>query len=90
MCDNIHKLIVKLCPYQHGFVPKKSFLTNLLESFQNLIHSIDGAFGVDIMYLVYKQAFDSVPHHRVLHKFEGYCVLSSVMVDRLLTKDITE
>ena len=50
---------------------RKSCQTNLLESFQDWIHSVDGGFGVDI-YLDYKKAFNSVPHHRLLRKLEGY------------------
>ena len=37
ICDSIHKLNVDpnlIHPHQHGFVPRKSCLTNLLESFQ--------------------------------------------------------
>ena len=73
--DSIHKLLANhnlINPHQHGFVPRKSCLTNLLESFQDWIYSVDGGFGVDIVYLDYKKAFDSVSHCRLLHKLEGY------------------
>ena len=60
-------------------VPRKSCLTNLLESFQDWIHSADEGFGVDIIYLDYKKAFDSVPHQRLLHKIEGYGVSGNLL-----------
>ena len=82
MSDNIHQLIADhnlLHPHQHGFVLRKSCLTNLLESFQDWIHSADGGFGVDIIYLDYKKAYDSVPHRRLLHKLEGYGVSGNLL-----------
>ena len=45
--DSIHKLIADhnlIHPHQHDFVPRKSCLTNLLESFQDWIHSVDEDF----------------------------------------------
>ena len=82
ICDNIHKLIADhnlIHPHQHGFVPRKSCLTNLLESFLDWIHSVDEGFGVDIIYLDFKKAFDSVPHRRLLHKIEGYGVCGNLL-----------
>ena len=82
ICDSIHILIADhnpIHPHQHGFVPRKYCLTNLLESFQDWIHFVDEGFGVDIIYLDYKQAFDSVPHQRLLHKIEGYGVSGNLL-----------
>jgi len=47
---------------QHGFVPKKSCFTNLLQSFEAWTDAVDSGFGVDVMYLDYSKAFYSVPH----------------------------
>ena len=83
VCDSIHKLITEhnlIYPHQHGFMPRKSCLTNLLESFQDWIHSVDGGLGVDIIYLDYKKAFDSVPHCRLLHKLEGYGLSGNLLL----------
>ena len=55
-------------------MPRKSCLTNLLESFQDWIASVDDGFGVDIIYLHYKKDFDGVSHCRLLHKLGGYGV----------------
>ena len=60
-------------------MPRKSCLTNLLESFQDWIHSVDEGFGVGIIYLDYKKAFDSVPNRRLLHKIKGYGVCGNLL-----------
>jgi len=53
---------------QHGFVSGRSCLTNLLESFENWTEFLDEGHGVDIIYLDYRKAFDTVPHKRLLTK----------------------
>ena len=35
--------------YQHGFVPKKSCFTNLLESFDAWTAAVDSGHGVDVI-----------------------------------------
>ena len=47
---------------QHGFLPKKSCLANLLD-FKNYVHgNVDGGGAVDAVYLDFQKAFDKVPH----------------------------
>ena len=58
--------------YQHGFVPKKSCFTNLLETFEAWTDAVDSGFGVDVIYLDYSKAFDSVPHLRLIGKLSSY------------------
>jgi len=48
--------------YQHGFTDGRSCLTNLLESLESWTQALDEGFDIDILYLDYRKAFDSVPH----------------------------
>ena len=57
---------------QHGFVRGKSCLTNLLESFEQWTRALDEGYGIDVVYLDYRKAFDTVPHKRLLLKLRNY------------------
>ena len=58
--------------YQHGFVSKKSCFTNLLTTFEDWTAAVDSGYGIDIIYLDYSKAFDTVPHLRHIEKLKGY------------------
>ena len=53
---------------QHGFVKGRSCLTNLLEAFVAWTRLLDERHGIDIIFLDYRKAFDTVPHSRLLVK----------------------
>jgi hypothetical protein len=57
---------------QHGFTEKKSCVTNLLESMESWLSAIDAGNSVDVVFLDYAKAFDSVPHKRLLLKLRSY------------------
>ena len=61
--------IVTQC--QHGFVTKKSCFTNLLETYETCTRAVDDGYGIDVIYLDYRKAFDSVPHCRLVRKLAG-------------------
>ena len=54
-----HKLINTS---QHGFLKARSFLTNLLCSFEEITKWVDDGSPVDVVYLDFQKAFDKVPH----------------------------
>ena len=56
---------------QHGFVKGWSTLTNLLETLESWTNLLEESFGIDIVYLDYRKAFDTVPHKRLLEKIRG-------------------
>ena len=61
----------KINPNQHGFVEGKSCLSNLLESVECIIELLEDGAPVDVFYLDFCKAFDSVPHHRLLTKLRN-------------------
>ena len=64
---------------QHGFMARKSCLTNLLEYLELLTKLVDEGHSVDVVYLDFAKAFDKVPHQRLLAKLAaagiGGCIL---------------
>jgi len=50
---------------QHGFMGKRSCLTNLLEFLEYITTQIDEGNPVDDIYLDFQKTFDKVPHARL-------------------------
>ena len=61
-----------LNPNQHEFVKHKSCFTNLLECHSKWFVAPDSGFGMDVVYLGYSKAFDSIPHLIMNSKLESY------------------
>ena len=65
---------------QHGFMCSKSCLTNLLETFEDWTKAVDQGYGVDVIYLDYTKAFDSVPHCRLVSKLKAYGIHGNLLL----------
>jgi len=52
-------------------VKGRSTLTNLLETLESWTNLLEEGFGIDVVYLDYRKAFDTVPHKRLLEKIRG-------------------
>ena len=61
-----------LAPEQHGFVPRKACVTNLLETIDIVTSELADGQPVDLVYLDFAKAFDTVPHKRLLLKLKAY------------------
>ena len=57
---------------QHGFLPGRSAITCLLSYLENVTSSLDSSLCVDVMYVDFAKAFDSVPHQHLLVKLKSY------------------
>ena len=61
-----------ICEAQHGFVPSRSCMTQLLITLELWTEILDCGVSLDCIYLDFKKAFDSVPHQRLLSKLGSY------------------
>ena len=59
---------------QHGFVPNRSVVTNLLSCLNDWSRELDNDNPVDVIYFDYIKAFDEVPTNSLLHKLEHFGV----------------
>ena len=72
-------VVTQISEDQHGFVEKKSCLSNLLESVDSILDLLEDGEPVDVFYFDFRKAFDSVPHYRLLTKIEGMGVTGKTL-----------
>ena len=61
-----------LSPSQHGFVNKRSIVTQVLGYLDKSTEAIADGDVVDVIYFDFAKAFDTVPHQRRLLQLKGY------------------
>ena len=65
--------------HQHGFLAKKSTITNLLESVNDWTLSVENSNDLVIAYIDFTRAFDSVSHEKLVHKLEAYGITGELL-----------
>ena len=65
--------------YQHGFVPERNCMTNLLACMEEWCKIIEEGDQIDVIYTDFAKAFDSVPHERLLVKLKSLGIKGKVL-----------
>ena len=71
-----------LADYQHGFRSQRSCETQLIQFFHDLVSNLDRALNrnhrqTDVIIMDFANAFDKVPHRRLLYKLANYGIRGS-------------
>ena len=61
-----------VCKEQHGFTTGRSVTTNILEALNIWTEALMHQIPIDILYLDYRKAFDTVPHQRLLMQLRSF------------------
>ena len=67
------------CDPQHGFVPGRSCMTQLITTLELWSEILDSGAPIDAIYLDFRKAFDTVPHQRLLKKLEAYGINGRIL-----------
>ena len=64
---------------QHGFVPLRNCMTNLLICMENWTSMLENGYPIDVIYTEFAKAFDRVPHQRLLQKIKDMGIIGSTV-----------
>jgi hypothetical protein len=66
--------------HQHGFRKGHSCATQLIEVMEQWTEDVDKKNSIDVKYLDFQKAFDTVPHKRLIHKLKGYGISGNILL----------
>ena len=65
---------------QHGFMTGRSCTTQLLEVLDVWSRIFEDGDNIDVIYLDFAKAFDTVPHRRLLKMLDGYGIQGKIWI----------
>ena len=65
--------------YQHGFVPRRNCISNLLICMEMWTEMIERGLPIDVIYTDFAKAFDRVPHQRLLRKMKDLGITGDIL-----------
>ncbi len=65
--------------HQYGFRSGYSCITQLLHVFEEWSCALDSNENIDVVYLDFRKAFDTVPHARLLNKLKAYGIRGQLL-----------
>ena len=64
---------------QHGFMPGRSCVTQLLTALEGWTTVLQAEIPIDVVYLDFTKVFDSVPHKRLLVKLQAHGITGKLL-----------
>jgi ribonuclease P/MRP protein subunit RPP40 len=80
--DNVVQHVTTHCllsAEQHGFVKKRSCLTNLISFLDDITERLDRGEPVEVCYLDFQKAFDSVNHRLLMLKLRNFMLSETIL-----------
>lgn len=65
----------KIVAHQHGFTPKRSTTSHLLEVYNDWALALDQGLNIDVLYIDFAKAFDTVSHSKLLSKLRRFGIV---------------
>ena len=75
----LHHVSPYLNECQHGFLPRKSTVTNLMEYVTFIAESLDRRHQIDVILVDFSKAFDKISHQLLLAKLQVFGVTGSML-----------
>jgi ribonuclease P/MRP protein subunit RPP40 len=65
--------------HQHAFIIKHSTASSLLECIHDWSVALNDSNSVDVIYIDFKRAFDSIVYSKLIHKLTCYCISGKLL-----------